>query len=93
MLYHNIMERLTTYTDGTYTVNLGDLFNINGISLMVKELFTLNGLTYISYDVENENGLSIELVDKFINDKNEYFNTLITRTPNEGGCCSCGEEH
>jgi hypothetical protein len=87
------MEILTTYTDGTHIINLGDLFNVNETILMVKELFTLNGLTYISYDVENEVGLSIELVSKFINDKNEYFDTVISHTFNEDGCCTCGEEH
>ena len=87
------MERLLTYTDEIHTVNVGDLFNVNGEMLMVKELFTLNGITYISYDVENNVGLEIEPVSKFINDKNEYFNTVITHTFNEDGCCTCGEEH
>lgn len=87
------MERLLTYTDNEHIINVGDLFNINGVNLMVKELFTLNGATYVTYDVENEKGLKIELVSKFINDKNEYFNTVISHIPNEGGCCSCGEEH
>jgi hypothetical protein len=87
------MERLLTYTDEIHTVNVGDLFNVNGEMLMVKELFTLNEITYISYDVENNVGLEIEPVSKFINDKNEYFNTVITHTFNEDGCCTCGEEH
>lgn len=82
-----------THTDGTYTINLGDLYNVNETTLMVKELFILNGLTYITYDVVGEIGLTIELVSKFINEKNEYFNTVIPHTFNKGGCCTCGEEH
>jgi spore germination protein GerM len=89
------MEILTTYTDGIKTINLYDLFNINGTMIMVKELFILNGLTYISYDVNDDIGLTIELVSKFINDKNDYFNTVISQTFNENKSCGCGcdEEH
>jgi hypothetical protein len=87
------MERLLTYTDEIHTVNVGDLFNVDGEMLMVKELFTLNGIIYISYDVQNNVGLEIEPINKFINDKKEYFNTVISHTFNEDGCCTCGEEH
>jgi hypothetical protein len=87
------MERLLTYTDEIHTINVGDLFNVDGEMLMVKELFTLNGDTYISYDVETNVGLEIEPINKFINDKKEYFNTVISHTFNGDGCCTCGEEH
>lgn len=87
------MERQLTYTDGQYTINVGDLFDVDGELLMVKELFTLNGVIYITYDVKDNVGLEIEPVGKFINDKKDYFSTVISHPHNEDGCCTCGEEH
>mgnify|MGYP000305333273 CR=1 FL=1 len=87
------MERELTYTDGESTINVGDLFDIDGTKLMIKEIFTLNEEKYVSYDMENQLELIIELVSKFINDKKEYFNTVISHPFNEDGCCTCGEEH
>ena len=87
------MERLLTYNDGEYTINVGDLFNVDGVMIDVKELFILYDITYVSYTVRTVDGLEIETVNKFINDKSEYFDTVITHTPNGYGCCTCGEEH
>jgi hypothetical protein len=83
------MGRQVAYTDGISTVNLGDLFNINGISLIVKELFVLNRETYISYEVENELSLKIELANKFIEEKREYFNTVVSNPQKDLTCGSC----
>ena len=80
------MARQSTYTAGNYTINLGDLFNVNGTKLMVKELFTLNNQAYITYDVQNQEGLVIELVDKFIEDKSSYFDTVIPNTIADAVC-------
>ena len=87
------MERLLTYNDGEYTINVGDLFNVDGVMVDVKELFILNEITYVSYTIRTVDSLEIETVNKFINDKSEYFDTVISHTPNEYGCCTCGEEH
>jgi hypothetical protein len=81
------MERLTQHTSGNRIIKLGDLFDINGTKLMVKELFILNNQTYITYDVQNQEGLVIELVDKFITEKDEYFNTVV---PNPIADAICG---
>lgn len=83
------MGRQLAYTDGTNTINLGDLFNVNGIRLIVKELFVLNGETYISYEVEKEVGLKIELANKFINEKREYFSTVVLNPQTDLTCGSC----
>lgn len=83
------MGRQLAYTDGSNTVNLGDLFNINGIRLIVKELFVLNGETYISYEVEKEAGLKIELANKFIDEKREYFSTVVLNPQTDLTCGSC----
>lgn len=83
------MGRQVAYTDGISTVNLGDLFNINGISLIVKEIFVLNRETYISYEVENELSLKIELANKFIEEKREYFNTVVSNPQKDLTCGSC----
>lgn len=87
------MEKLLTYNDGEYTLNVGDSFDINETNLMILDLFILYGKTYVSYDYLNEQKLLTDLVDEFINDKKEYFNTIITRQINENECCSCGEKH
>lgn len=84
------MARQATYTTGNYTITLGDLFDINGTKLMVKELFVLNNQTYITYDVQNQEGLVIELVDKFIEDKSNYFDTVIPN-PIADAVCGLGE--
>lgn len=81
------MERLTQYTSENYTINLGDLFTVNRVKLMVKELFTLNNQTYITYDVQNQEGLVIELVSKFGEDKSNYFSTVV---PNPVADAVCG---
>ena len=81
------MERLTQHTSGNRIIKLGDLFDINGTKLMVKELFILNNQTYITYDIQNQEGLVIELVDKFITEKDEYFNTVV---PNPIADAICG---
>lgn len=83
------MGRQLVYTDGTNTVNLGDLLNINGIRLIVKELFMLNGEMYISYEVEKELGLKIELANKFIDEKKEYLSTVISNPQVDLTCGSC----
>jgi len=83
------MGRQLAYTDGINTVNLGDLFNIDGIKLKVKELFELNGETYISYEVENELNLKIELANKFIEEKREYFSTVVLNPQTDLTCGSC----
>lgn len=83
------MGRQLAYTDGISVVNVGDLFNIDGIKLIVKELFILNEETYISYEVEKELDLKIELANKFIHEKRDYFNTVVSHPQKDLTCGSC----
>jgi hypothetical protein len=85
------MGRQASYTLENRTINLGDIFNVEGTRMMVKEIFTLNNQTYISYDIEKQEGLSIELIDKFIEDKSNYFNTVIPN-PIADTVCGLGEK-
>jgi hypothetical protein len=84
------MARQAQYIDENYTINLGDIFNIDGTRIMVKEIFSLNNQVYISYDVEKQEGLLIESVDKFIADKSEYFSTVVAN-PIADTVCGLGE--
>jgi hypothetical protein len=81
------MGRQASYTLENRTINLGDIFNVEGTRMMVKEIFTLNNQTYISYDIEKQEGL----IDKFIEDKFNYFNTVIPN-PIADTVCGLGEK-
>ena len=88
-----ITNKILTYTNNNYTIDINDLFTLNDTIVMVKELFTLNDEMYISYINDQVNDLLIEKANDFIENNKDYFNgvtkSLIT-TNNESNCgCGC----
>jgi hypothetical protein len=63
----------------------------------------INITSYLDNNLKTDKNNSINLtvnklyelsdINKLINDKKEYFNTVISHTFNGDGCCTCGEEH
>ena len=67
-----ITNKILTYTNDGYTIDINDLFTINEVKVMVKELFTLNDEMFISYIDDQDNGLLIEKANDFI-EKNKII--------------------
>ena len=82
------MGNLTSYGNGNKVVNVNNLFDIDGTPLFIKELFTINEEIYVSYIINDE--LIIELADKFIDDKQEYFDSVTLLITTKSGDCGCG---
>ena len=87
-----ISNKILTYSNGGYTIDVNDLFTLNGIKVMVKELFTLNDEMYISYIDDQGNGLLIEKANDFIENNKDYFNSVTKSliTINNESNCGCG---
>lgn len=85
-----ITNRILSYSNGGFTIDVNDLFTINNTKLMVKELFTLNNEMFISY-VDNQNsGLLIDKANDFIENNKNYFNSVIkTAITNNQSNCGC----
>jgi len=88
-----ITNKILTYTNNNYTIDINDLFTLNDTMVMVKELFTLNDEMYISYIDDQGNGLLIEKANDFIENNKNYFNSVtksLITTNNESNCgCGC----
>jgi len=89
-----ITNKILTYTNNNYTIDINDLFIIDGVKVMVRELFTLNDEMYISYINDQVNDLLIEKANDFIENNKNYFNSVtksLITTNNESNCgCGCG---
>jgi hypothetical protein len=88
-----ITNKILTYTNDGYTIDINDLFTINEVKVMVKELFTLNEEMYISYIDDQDNGLLIEKANDFIENNKNYFNSVTKSliTTNNESDCGCGK--
>jgi hypothetical protein len=88
-----ITNKILTYTNNNYTIDINDLFTIDGVKVMVRELFTLNDEMYISYINDQVNDLLIEKANDFIENNKDYFNSVtksLITTNNESNCgCGC----
>lgn len=88
-----ITNKILTYTNNNYTIDINDLFIIDGVKVMVRELFTLNDEMYISYINDQVNDLLIEKANDFIENNKNYFNSVtksLITTNNESNCgCGC----
>ena len=87
-----ITNKILTYTNNNYTIDINDLFTLNDTIVMVKELFTLNDEMYISYIDDQGNGLLIEKANDFIENNKDYFNSVTKSliTINNESNCGCG---
>ncbi len=88
-----ITNKILTYTNNGYTIDINDLFTINGTKLMVRELFILNEEMFISYIDDQDNGLLIEKANDFIENNKNYFNSVTKSliTTNTESDCGCGK--
>jgi hypothetical protein len=88
-----ITNKILTYTNNNYTIDINDLFTIDGVKVMVRELFTLNEEMYISYINDQVNDLLIEKANDFIENNKNYFNSVIKSliTTNNESDCGCGK--
>ena len=88
-----ITNKILTYTNNNYTIDINDLFTIDGVKVMVRELFTLNEEMYISYIDDQDNGLLIEKANDFIENNKNYFNSVVKSliTANNESDCGCGK--
>jgi hypothetical protein len=88
-----ITNKILTYTNDGYTIDINDLFTINGVKVMVRELFTLNDEMYISYINDQVNDLLIEKANDFIKNNKNYFNSVTKSliTTNNESDCGCGK--
>jgi len=87
-----ITNKILTYTNNNYTIDINDLFTLNDTMVMVKELFTLNDEMYISYIDNQDSGLLIEKANDFIENNKNYFNSVTKSliTTNNESNCGCG---
>ena len=87
-----ITNKILTYTNNNYTIDINDLFIIDGVKVMVRELFTLNDEMYISYINDQVNDLLIEKANDFIENNKNYFNSVTKSliTTNNESNCGCG---
>lgn len=88
-----ITNKILTYTNNGYTIDINDLFTINGTKVMVRELFILNEEMFISYIDDQDNGLLIEKANDFIENNKNYFNSVTKSliTTNTESDCGCGK--
>ncbi len=88
-----LTNKILTYTNNGYTIDINDLFTINGTKLMVRELFILNEEMFISYIDDQDNGLLIEKANDFIENNKNYFNSVTKSliTTNTESDCGCGK--
>ena len=88
-----LTNKILTYTNNGYTIDINDLFTLNGTKVMVRELFILNEEMYISYLDDQDNGLLIEKANDFIENNKNYFNSVIKNliTTNNESDCGCGK--
>ena len=88
-----ITNKILTYTNNNYTIDINDLFTIDGVKVMVRELFTLNDEMYISYINDQVNDLLIEKANDFIENNKNYFNSVTKSliTTNNESDCGCGK--
>ena len=59
-----LTNKILTYTNNGFTIDVNDLFTLNDAKVIVRELFTLNGEMYISYINDQINDLLIEKVSR-----------------------------
>lgn len=88
-----ISNKILTYSNDGYTVDVNDLFTLNNIKVMVKELFILNDEMFISYIDDQGSGLLIEKANTFIQNNKIYFSGVIKNliTTNNESDCGCGK--
>ena len=84
-----LTNKILTYSNNGFTIDVNDLFTINNTHVMVKELFTLNNEMYVSYIDDQNNGLLIDRANDFIENNKTYFNSVIKTTTNHESNCGC----
>jgi hypothetical protein len=90
-----LTNKILTYTNNGFTIDVNDLFTLNDAKVIVRELFTLNGEMYISYINDQINDLLIEKANDFIENNKNYFNSVVKSiiTTNNESNCGCGCEN
>lgn len=85
------MINYTSYTINNNTISLNDTMTINDGEILIRHIFRFKNDMMIVYSHSNVGELVVEKMDKFFDEKLNYFNTIKNYVPeiNKAGDCSC----